>query len=134
MRKYVSKDFACSTWTAVVYYLNELLDRKITSRTNFEQWLLDKSELEAVLEEDMAWRYINMTIDTTNEKFGEDYRFFVTEIQPKLAPFEDQLNKKMMAQPYVADLEKEEAYAIYFRSTTPMVPAEIVRVMAKYWA
>lgn len=117
MRKYISKDFACSTWAAVVHYLNELLDRKIASRTDFEQWLLDKSELEAVLEEDMAWRYIKMTIDTTNEKFGEDYRFFVTEIQPKLAPFEDQLNKKMMAQSYVSDLEKEEAYAIYFRST-----------------
>jgi oligoendopeptidase F len=117
MRKYVAIDFKCSSWTAVVHYLNELLDRKILSLSDFEQWLLDKSELEAVLEEDMAWRYINMTIDTANETFGEAYRFFVTEIQPKLAPFEDQLNKKMMAQPYIAELEKNEAYAIYFRST-----------------
>lgn len=117
MRKYVATDFKCSSWTAVVQYLNELLDRKISSLSDFEQWLLDKSEFEAVLEEDMAWRYINMTIDTANETYGEAYRFFVTEIQPKLAPFEDQLNKKMMAQPYVAELEKKEAYSIYFRST-----------------
>ncbi len=117
MRKYIATDFKCSSWTAVVQYLNELLDRNISSLSDFEQWLLDKSELEAVLEEDMAWRYINMTIDTANEAFGEEYRFFVTEIQPKLAPFEDQLNKKMMAQPYVAELEKKEAYSIYFRST-----------------
>jgi oligoendopeptidase F len=117
MRKYIATDFKCSSWTAVVQYLNELLDRNISSLSDFEQWLLDKSELEAVLEEDMAWRYINMTIDTANEAFGEEYRFFVTEIQPKLAPFEDQLNKKMMAQPYIVELEKNEAYAIYFRST-----------------
>ena len=117
MRKYIDPSFDCSSWSSVANYLNELLDRSLASKTAFEQWLKDKSELEAVLEENMAWRYIRMTIDTTNEANSEAYRFFVTEIQPKLAPYEDQLNKKMMEQEWVKELAHDTAYHIYFRST-----------------
>ena len=35
-----------------------------------------------------------MTIDTKNEQLSSDYSFFVTEIAPKMAPFDDLLNKK----------------------------------------
>lgn len=117
MRNYISPTFDCSSWSSVSEYLNELLDRPISSKSDFETWLKDKSELEAVLEENMAWRYIRMTIDTTNEAHSEAYRFFVTEIQPKLAPYEDQLNRKMMEQPWINDLSEDTAYHIYFRST-----------------
>lgn len=117
MRNYISPTFDCSSWSSVSEYLNELLDRPISSKSDFETWLKDKSELEAVLEENMAWRYIRMTIDTTNEAHSEAYRFFVTEIQPKLAPYEDQLNRKMMEQPWINELSEDTAYHIYFRST-----------------
>jgi oligoendopeptidase F len=39
----------------------------------------------------------------------------VTEIQPKIAPFEDELNKKLMACPFVETLEADPAYAILLR-------------------
>lgn len=116
MRKYVAPDFRCDSWEKVEHYLKELTAREWPDKETFMQWLRDKSELEAVLEEDMAWRYIRMTIDTTDAEKSEAYRFFVTEIQPNLAPYEDRLNKKMMAAPWIAELSKEEAYAIYFRS------------------
>lgn len=117
MRNYISPTFDCSSWSSVSEYLNELLDRPISSKSDFETWLKDKSELEAVLEENMAWRYIRMTIDTTNEAHSDAYRFFVTEIQPKLAPYEDQLNRKMMEQSWIKELSEDSAYHIYFRST-----------------
>ncbi|MCC6701449.1 MAG: M3 family oligoendopeptidase [Fluviicola sp.] len=117
MRKYIDPSFDCSSWSSVANYLNELLDRPLATKSAFEQWLKDKSELEAVLEENMAWRYIRMTIDTSNEAHSEAYRFFVTEIQPKLAPYEDQLNKKMMEQEWIKELAHDPAYHIYFRST-----------------
>ncbi len=116
MRKYVDQSFDCSSWESVEKYLQELSDRSIQNATDFQAWLKDKSELEAVLEENMAWRYIRMTIDTTNEDYKKSYQFFVTEIQPNLAPFEDSLNRKMLSQPWCSDLEKDAAYAIYFRS------------------
>ena len=116
MRSYVDQAFKCDAWEKVEGCLKELSERSIASKEEFMQWLRDKSELEAVLEEDMAWRYIRMTIDTTDAEKSEAYRFFVTEIQPNLAPYDDQLNKKMMDSPWVDELSGDEAYAIYFRS------------------
>lgn len=115
MRNYVAKDFQCESWDSVEAYLKELNERSVDTFEGYKQWLKDKSELEAVLEENMAWRYIRMTIDTTNEAFTNAYTFFVTEIQPNLAPFEDELNKKMMSSPFVETLSQDEAYRIYFR-------------------
>lgn len=116
MRSYVDPAFKCDAWEKVEHYLHELTSRAYTTKEEFIQWLLDKSELEAVLEEDMAWRYIRMTIDTADAAKSEAYRFFVTEIQPNIAPYEDQLNKKMLDAPWIAELSDDEAYAIYFRS------------------
>ncbi|WP_294672102.1 M3 family oligoendopeptidase [uncultured Fluviicola sp.] len=115
MRNFVSADFNCESWKSVESYLLDLQNRDISSKESFKQWLADKSELEAVLEENMAWRYIKMTINTLDEKLTESYRFFVTEIQPNLAPFEDSLNRKMMASPFTEELASDKAYAIYFR-------------------
>lgn len=116
MRTYISPDFICDSWPKTEAYLKELVTRDWTTKAEFVQWLKDKSELEAVLEEDLAWRYIRMTIDTTDEEKSAAYRFFVTEIQPNLAPYEDQLNNKMVQAPWIGELSNEEAYAIYFRS------------------
>jgi len=115
-RTYVASDFKCDEWSKVEHYLTDLTNRIFTTEGDFLQWLKDKSEFEAVLEEDMAWRYIRMTIDTTDAEKSEAYRFFVTEIQPQLSPFEDQLNRKMMDAPWIDALSKDEAYSIYFRS------------------
>ena len=57
-----------------------------------------------------------MTIDTRDEELSKAYTFFVTEIQPKLAPYEDELNKKLVDSPYFIELQNDEAYQIYFRS------------------
>ncbi|MNJ84903.1 Oligoendopeptidase F, plasmid [compost metagenome] len=115
MRKFVAADFNCESWNSVESYLADLQNRDISSKESFKQWLLDKSELEAVLEENMAWRYIRMTINTLDQKLTESYQFFVTEIQPNLAPFEDSLNQKMMTSPWIDELSKDKAYSIYFR-------------------
>lgn len=115
MRTFVAENFQCESWESVENYLKDLKERSIDTLSSYKQWLLDKSELDAVLEENMAWRYIRMTIDTTDEERVKAYQFFVTEIQPNLAPYEDALNQKMLASPFVSELESEEAYAIYFR-------------------
>ncbi|MDR0802044.1 M3 family oligoendopeptidase [Fluviicola sp.] len=115
MRKFVAPDFTCESWNSVESYLLDLQNRDISSKESFRQWLLDKSELEAVLEENMAWRYIKMTINTLDEKLTESYQFFVTEIQPNLAPYEDAWNRKMMHSEWISELEQDQAYAIYFR-------------------
>lgn len=114
-RHFLPQDLVIDSWDKLAPYFEQLEQKEFTSKEEFDSWLLAISEVDAVLEEDMAWRYIRMTINTTDEQLAKAYTFFVTEIQPKLAPIEDRLNKKMMSSPFVADLEKDQAYSIYFR-------------------
>ena len=55
------------------------------------------SELEAVINEDACWRQIKMTCDTTNKQLEESFNFFFMEIQPKIQPYADALNKKLIS-------------------------------------
>lgn len=114
-RKFVDKNFSITTWDDVNQYYQDLLNRSIDSKKEFKKWLEDRSEMEAVLAENFAWRYIQMTIDTRDEKLKEDYMFFVREIQPRLSPLENDLNIKLAASPFKKDFKKE-AYQIYFRA------------------
>ncbi|MFA7274356.1 MAG: M3 family oligoendopeptidase [Crocinitomicaceae bacterium] len=115
-RQFVEDNLRIESWDTLLPYFEDLVNRPIENQNDLATWLKDKSELEAILEEDMAWRYIHMTIDTTNEDFAAKYAFFVNEIMPKAAPYDDLLNKKLMNSPGREALEKEEAYFIYFRS------------------
>lgn len=114
-RTFVAQDLKINSWNDISGYFDNLLARDINDETNFKNWLSDISELEAVLEEDLAWRYIKMTIDTRDEQLSKAYTTFVTEIQPELSPMEDKLNRKMIESPFVKELESDEAYAIMFR-------------------
>lgn len=95
-RSFLSNSFNVTSWDAVKPFFDNLLDRKIESQADLEQWFKDRSELEAVLSEDGAWRYIKMTCDTTDKKLRESFNFFVQEIQPNVAPYSDKLNKKVV--------------------------------------
>ena len=101
-------------WNSLQPIFNELQARNISSVSELEKWLLDRSELEAALEEDFAWRYIRMTCDTTDQKLLEDFQFFATEIEPKIAPINNQLNKKFVESPYSEELDKDR-YFVYTR-------------------
>jgi oligoendopeptidase F len=101
-------------WISLEPLFNELLSRNISSVSELEKWLVDRSEIEAALEEDFAWRYIRMTCDTTDETLLKDFQFFATEIEPKIAPITNQLNKKFVDSPYSEKLDKER-YFVYTR-------------------
>lgn len=115
VRHYLPQELIIDSWEVLTPYFQDLENRDITRKESFEHWLQDLSEMEAVLEEDLAWRYIRMTIDTTNENLTKAYTFFVTEIQPQLAPIEDRINKKMMGSPFIAEFQKESSYNIFFK-------------------
>lgn len=115
-RRYLPNDFTISTWSALEPYFSGLLERQVESSHDFERFLKDLSELESVVSEDLAWRYIRMTCDTENKSLEESYINFVNEIQPNIAPYEDKLNHKVQQSPYRKELSEEKPYFIYFRS------------------
>src|SRR4051812_11027355 len=114
-RHFIPEDFKLTTWEALEPYFKELLDRNIDSRKTLEQWLYDMSELEAVVSEDACWRQIKMTCDTTDKSLEEAFAYFCMEIQPKLQPYADALNKKLINSPLTKELDQQK-YFTYLRS------------------
>src|SRR5690606_8456235 len=114
-RHYLPETFKVSDWTTIEPYFIELRDREIQSAAELEKWMLDRNELESVLQEDMGWRYIKMTCDTANEEATADFQFFVEQIDPKIAPYDHELNQKLVASAYLPELDQEK-YRIYLRS------------------
>ncbi|WP_187263295.1 M3 family oligoendopeptidase [Pontibacter beigongshangensis] len=113
-RLYLSESFSVDNWNAIEPYFTELVSRDIDSVEALEKWMSDRSELESVLTEDLGWRYIRMTCDTRNEEVTKAFQYFVSEIEPKVAPFDHQLNQKLMSSPYVKELDQEQ-YRIFLR-------------------
>lgn len=114
-RNYLPTDFIVTTWELLEPYFKEMVDRTISSKSELEQWLQDVSELEAAVSEDACWRQIKMTCDTTNKELEEAFTFFCMEIQPKLQPYADKLNRKLIDCEFTKELN-EEKYFTYLRS------------------
>jgi oligoendopeptidase F len=95
-RGFLGEDFKLESWDLVQPFYENLKNREINSNEELEKWLKDRSELESYLSENMAWRYIKMTCDTSNQENQKAYQFFVEEISPKTAVYSDELNKKSL--------------------------------------
>ena len=114
-RYFLSPDFTISNWENLEPYFKNLDERVINSITELEQWLKDTSELEAAVSEDACWRQIKMTCDTENKALEEAFTFFMMEIQPKIQPYSDKLNKKLVSNPFIKDLDQSK-YFTYLRT------------------
>lgn len=102
-------------WDNLSPILDELLNREIQSVQELEQWLKDKSEVEAALEEDFAWRYIKMSCDTASEELVKNFQYFATEIEPKISPVTNLMNKKLVDSPFMDELDQDK-YFVYLRA------------------
>jgi len=114
-RHFLPVDFTLTNWETLEPYFKNLLDRTLNTKQELEQWLKDQSELEAAVNEDACWRQIRMTCDTENKTLEEAFNFFVMEIQPKIQPYADALNKKLVHHPLVKELDADK-YFTYLRS------------------
>ena len=113
-RKFVSENLEIDSWEKIEPLFSDLLLREIDNVYELEKWMLERSELEAILEEDMAWRYIKMNIDTTDNFLSQRFHFWIKEISPKISPYSHKLNLKLIKNPYLNELDSEK-YRIYLR-------------------
>ena len=111
-RRFLPNDFSISNWDSISPYFEELLSRELNSLQDLESWLKDKSELDAFLEEDMAWRYIKMNIDTRDPHLQERFNFFVQEINPRIAPINNQLERKLLASKHRNELDHSKYFIL----------------------
>jgi oligoendopeptidase F len=112
--KFLPDKLKITSWATLEPYFTQLLERNITNKAELELWLKHRSELEAFVSENLAWRYVKMTCDTNNKDLEKAYLFFVTEIEPKISPFNDKLNRKLIDCPFTNELDKDK-YFVYLR-------------------
>ena len=115
VRVFFPENLVISEWNSIASYFEDLANRPLNIAADLEKWLMDMSELEAVVSEDACWRQIRMTCNTEDKKLRDDFNFFMMEIQPKIQPFADRLNRKLIDSPLTAALDKQK-YFTYLRS------------------
>jgi oligoendopeptidase F len=88
-RRYVPADFKFE-WADLSNLFEELKARNVASVAELERWLADESELDSVMSEQRAIRYINNTRQTDNPEYRRAYESYTKELEPgiKLASFE----------------------------------------------
>ena len=114
VRQFLPVDFIVKTWNELEPYFKDLKSRPIGSVDELEKWLHNRSELESVISEDLGWRYIKMTCDTTDQQLTDSYNYFISQIDPHISPYNNELNKKLIASPFLSELDQQK-YHIYIR-------------------
>ena len=113
-RRFVSEDLVIDSWKKIEPFFENLLNREISSVKDLERWMLDRFELEAILDETFERRYIKLQIDATNKEVAENFDFWVKNITPKIEPYFNKLNIKFIKNPFLEKLNQDE-YRIYIR-------------------
>ena len=119
-RNFVPVSLNIDSWNKVEPLFENLFKRSINSKNELENWMKDRSELNSVMNEDLAWRYIKMNINTKDEKLAKKFHFWIKEISPNLAPYSHKLNIKLIESPFLNELEHEK-YNIYLRSVKKQI-------------
>lgn len=91
---FVPKTLDATDWSAIAPLVESLYTRPVGSAKAFEQWLIDRGELEAAVDECEANLYIAMTCDTENPAKGEAYTKYIETIPPKMKPEMFELDKR----------------------------------------
>ncbi|HTB26849.1 MAG TPA: M3 family oligoendopeptidase [Puia sp.] len=115
IRVFLPENLVISDWNSIAPFFEDLAERPLNTITDLEKWLIDMSELEAVISEDVSWRHIRMTCNTEDKKLQENFTYFMMEIQPKIQPYADRLNRKLIDSPLTSSLNKQK-YFTYLRS------------------
>ena len=114
-RNYLSEDLIVNTWEDVASYYDELQHRAIEDKDGLLKWMADRSETDAVVDEEYRWRYIRQTCDTEDEAHAKVYENFIAHIMPKWMTVTNELNKKLAASPFINESDQERFF-VYLRN------------------
>ena len=92
----VPEDIDATQWDNVRPLFESLASREVATREELEQWLVDRSELEAACSEAQANLYIAMTCDTASEAKKNAYTSFLDNVAPKLKPARFELDQRQV--------------------------------------
>ncbi len=86
--------------------LRALEERVIASKADLERWLRDRDELDSWLAEESTRRNVASARHTDDEAAERAHLEFQTEIVPQIQPVDDRLDRKYLAAPQRAELDR----------------------------
>jgi oligoendopeptidase F len=114
-RRFVPLHLEIQNWeNDLLPIYTDLLQRPINRAADLEQWIADKSELDAFLSEIFSKKYIRLSQNNKDTEAVERYRFAIQFIYPNITLWEQKLNAKLIACPFTDELPAD-TYAIYLR-------------------
>lgn len=87
--------FTIIDWNSLEPYFLRLDEMPLDGLEEINNFLLCKSELETAIDEDQAWRYIHVNVDTQNEVAKKAFEFFIDEIDPKVESWLNRIDRKL---------------------------------------
>jgi oligoendopeptidase F len=105
----------CTTWEEIEPWYRQLLDRPIASPHQLEQWLFDLGELNGVVAQEGAKRYIAMTCQTDDPEREAAHLAWVRAVEPKLKPIHHALREKYLDCPHRRGLPRDR-YHVFDRA------------------
>src|SRR5438552_23381 len=91
--RFLPEDIDYNSWNSLQRWYDDLKYRQLNSADDLQKWIADLSELDSNVSEHMGWLYITMTRDTRDKAATEAYTHFVSEIQPHIAEYDDEMNR-----------------------------------------
>ncbi|MEM9820788.1 MAG: M3 family oligoendopeptidase [Bacteroidota bacterium] len=107
--------FRITVWSKLKPYFVDLLKRNINSKEALQNWLTDRSELNAAIEEEVNQRYILLSKDVNNEQAASTYNYLVQEVMPAIALMDQKLDKRLLGSPFCEHLAADQ-YFIHLRA------------------
>jgi len=114
-RNFLPLNFNVTSWEELQPFYSTLLNTQINNIEELKKWIKNRNEVDSIVSEDFAWRYIKMNCNTADESLSDSFEYFIQNIEPKLSPISNELNKKLIESKYSQDLVGN-AYQIYLRS------------------
>lgn len=141
VRRFVPSDFDPSNHAQIEPLAENLVKRAIHSPQELENWLLDVSELCAVIDEFGSRKYIDKTCHTEDEAIQKAFLQYVEEVEPRFKPFEFAFKKKFIESPHRAALTGNryamlsrnwQAEIELFRDENIPLETEITKIVNEY--
>ena len=113
---FLPTDLDAADWSGVDPLVRALAERPVESGTDFERWLLDRSDLDAACSEARANLYIAMTCRTDDEDAASAWTRYLEDTLPPLQKASFDLDRRQVELAAANPLDPER-YAVLDRDT-----------------
>lgn len=107
-RRYFSEDFKGDSWELVEKELTNLLNVEISSDEELIKYIEKVSELNYIIEEEYAWKYINMTCNADKEEYSKAFNEFYASVVSKSESYAFKIKNKIYNSPIMKELPEEK--------------------------